>query len=114
MHAETQNGLEEAFGLVVNFTLKDGHAKAFDDLMRETVAEIRRLEPETLAYVVQTVEGEPLRRVFYELCASPEAFQHHERQAHTIRFKDLREQHLANKSVDRLGVVTAAGIEATT
>lgn len=111
MDETTQNGLDEAFGMVVNFTLKEGHEDAFDELMRDTVADIRRLEPRTLAYVVQTVEGEPLRRVFYELYADRDAFQHHERQPHTLRFKELRDEHLADKTVDRLGVVTAAGVD---
>jgi quinol monooxygenase YgiN len=111
MDETKQNELSDAFGMVVNFTLKEGHTEAFDELMRETVAEIRRLEPRTLAYVVQHVEGEPLRRVFYELYADWDAFQHHEKQEHTLRFKELRDQHLADKSVDRLGVVTAAGVD---
>jgi quinol monooxygenase YgiN len=110
MDEATPDGLSEAFGMVVNFTLKEGHEEAFDELMRETVAEIRRHEPRTLAYVVQHVEGEPLRRVFYELYADWDAFQHHEQQAHTLRFKEQRDEHLADKSVDRLGVITAAGV----
>jgi quinol monooxygenase YgiN len=64
MDEATPDGLSEALGMFVNFTVEEGHEKAFDELMRETVAEIRRLEPRTLAYVVQHVEGEPLRRVF--------------------------------------------------
>ncbi len=96
--------------MVVNFTLKEGHAEAFDELMRTTVADIRLHEPGTLAYVVQHVENEPLRRVFYELYADQAAFKHHQDQAHTLRFMEEREQHLAGKSVDRLGVITAAGI----
>jgi quinol monooxygenase YgiN len=107
---KTSQGLDDAFGLVVNFTLKEGHAEAFDQLMRETVDGIRQREPGTLTYVVQTVEGEPLRRVFYELYADLEAFQHHERQPHTVRFLEAREQHVTETVVDRLGVVTAAGV----
>jgi quinol monooxygenase YgiN len=110
MDETAPNGLDEAFGMVVNFTLIEGHADAFDELMRKTVADIRRFEPRTLAYVVQHVEGEPLRRVFYELYADQAAFKHHQEQAHTLHFMEEREQHLAGKQVDRLGVVTAAGI----
>ncbi|MEM9562171.1 MAG: antibiotic biosynthesis monooxygenase [Actinomycetota bacterium] len=105
----TGQELSDAFGLVVDFTIKPGHTDAFDELMRKTVADIRRHEPRTLAYVVQTVEGDPQRRVFYELYADAEAFEHHERQAHTLHFKHERDQHIAAKTVDRLGVVTAAG-----
>ena len=113
MDETAPNGLDEAFGMVVNFTLKEGHAEAFDELMRTTVADIQRLEPRTLAYVVQHVEGEPLRRVFYELYADQAAFKHHQDQAHTLHFMGQREQHLADTSVDRLGVITAAGINGT-
>lgn len=102
--------LDHAFGLVVNFTLREGHAEAFDELMRKTVADINRHEPGTLTYVVHTVEGEPLRRIFYELYANQAAFEDHERQPHTIRFLEQREQHVAETIVDRLGVVTATDI----
>jgi len=110
MSTETQSTLPEAFGMVVRFTLKEGHGEAFDELMRRTVAEIQRHEPGTLAYVVQHVEGEPNTRIFYELYASDEAFQFHQDAAHIHEFKEQREQHLERVEVDRLSVVTHAGL----
>src|SRR5690242_9253396 len=55
------------FGLVVRFRLRDPEAAAgFDALVARTLPEIGRREPGTLAYLVHSVPGEPLARVFYE------------------------------------------------
>ncbi|MEM9615519.1 MAG: antibiotic biosynthesis monooxygenase [Actinomycetota bacterium] len=103
------NELDAAFGMVVRFTLREGGAESFDQLMRDTVAKIRIHEPETIAYVVQSVEGEPNLRIFYELYANPAAFEHHQAQDYIDHFKAERENYVTDVQVDRLGVVTAAG-----
>ena len=110
MSTETQSTLPGAFGMVVRFTVKEGHGLAFDELMRRTVAEIRRHEPDTLDYVVQHVEGEPNARIFYELYANQDAFQFHQDAPHIHEFKREREQYLEKVEVDRLSVVTHAGL----
>jgi quinol monooxygenase YgiN len=91
------------FGLSVRFTCKDEDAaRAFDQLVDETLPGIRQREPGTLAYEVHTVEGEPLQRIFYELYQDREAFDAHEEQPHTRRFLAEREQYLASVHVDFL------------
>lgn len=87
--------MSKGFALVVRFRLRDERAaKGFDELVARTVPEIERLEPATLAYVVHSVPGEPLIRVFYELYTDRAAFDFHEEQAHTRRFLAGREQYL--------------------
>ncbi len=110
MSTPHDTALDQAFGMVVRFTLRDGHGQAFDDLMERTVAKIRQHEPETLAYVVHHVEGEPLTRIFYELYASNDAFQHHQGQDYIADFKAQREAHVERVEVYRLGVNSFAGI----
>ena len=91
------------FGLSVRFTCKDEDAaRAFDQLVDETLPGIRQREPGTLAYEIHTVEGKPLQRVFYELYQDRDAFDAHEEQPHTRRFLAEREQYLASVDVDFL------------
>ena len=111
MTTESPSSLPKAFGLAVRFTLKEGHGDAFDELMRRTVNDIEREEAGTLAYVVHHVEGQPNVRIFYELYASPEAFQSHEDAAHIQRFMDEREAHIDHVEVDRLSVVAHTGLQ---
>lgn len=103
---------DEAFGMVVRFTLREGAADAFDDLMRETVAKIRTHEPNTVSYIVHHVPGDPSLRIFYELYADVAAFEHHENQDYIQYFLAEREKFTTDVQVDRLGVVTAAGVGA--
>lgn len=88
------------FGLYVRHTLKEGAAEAFDRLVEATAEGIRDKEPGTLVYVSHTVEGEPNLRVFYELYRDREAFDEHERQAHTRHFLAEREALVDNIEVD--------------
>ena len=98
------------FGLVVRFTVKDGAAADFDQLVEKTVPEIHRHEPGTLVYAVHEVEGEPNTRVFYELYRDRAAFDAHERQEHTRRFLAERERYLSGPpQVDFLALQAAAG-----
>ncbi|MEV4141662.1 antibiotic biosynthesis monooxygenase [Dactylosporangium sp. NPDC049742] len=92
--------MSRGFALVVRFQLHDdAAAKGFDELVARTTPEIERLEPGTLAYVVHTVPGEPLVRVFYELYADRAAFDAHERQPHTKHFLAEREQYTSGVDV---------------
>jgi quinol monooxygenase YgiN len=100
----------EPFGLVVRFVLKPGAGKAFDALMRETLPGIRAGEPDTLLYVVHSVDGEPDVRVFYELYRSEGALGEHEAQPTTRYFLDHRDDYVASYTVDRLRPLTAKGI----
>lgn len=82
------------FGLVVRFDLLDGHERAFDALVVETVELIRSEEPGTLAYVTHRVPDAPSVRVFYELYRDAAAFQAHEDSPHVRRFLAERGDHL--------------------
>ncbi|GLV80572.1 hypothetical protein Slala03_02610 [Streptomyces lavendulae subsp. lavendulae] len=63
------------------------------------VASVRRAGP----------EGEPLVRVFYELCVDRAAVDAHEARPHTRRFLALREQYLAGVEVTLLDVIGGKG-----
>ncbi|MFG2390797.1 putative quinol monooxygenase [Streptomyces lavendulae] len=102
--------MNEGFGLVVRFSLRDQEcAAAFDELCAVTLEGIRADEPGTLAYVVHVPEGEPLVRVFYELYVDRAAFDAHEARPHTRRFLALREQYLAGVEVTFLDVIGGKG-----
>jgi quinol monooxygenase YgiN len=102
--------VSRGFGLVVRFELHDETAaEGFDRLVAQTGPEIKRLEPDTLAYVVHTVPDEPLVRVFYELYADRAAFDFHEEQPHTRHFLAEREQYLSNLDVTFLQAESGKG-----
>jgi quinol monooxygenase YgiN len=93
---------DEYFGLVVRFRLRPGCEAAFDRLVTETIAEIRRHEPGTLLYSSHAVHGRPDQRIFYELYAGWEAFVAHEEQPHVRRFLTERGALLTRTEVDFL------------
>jgi len=98
------------FALVVRFYLRDEEAaEGFDKLVAETAPHIRDQEPGTLIYAVHNVKDAPLSRIFYELYESREAFDKHETNAHTQRFLQEREQHLADVRVEFLESPTGKG-----
>lgn len=82
------------FGLVVRFSLREGHVETFDALVQETLAGVRQREPGTLIYACHEVDGDPNARVFYELYRDRDAFDKHEQQDHVRRFLEQRQQHL--------------------
>ncbi|MEW9534052.1 putative quinol monooxygenase [Microbispora sp. NPDC049125] len=91
------------FGLVVRFTCKDeAAAEAFDQLIGETIEDIKAHEPGTLVYTVHKVDGEPLLRIFYELYRDRAAFDAHEDQEHIKRFLDARDDLLSGVEIDWL------------
>ena len=92
----------EHFGLVVRFSLRPGCEAAFDRLVTETIAEIRRHEAGTLIYSSHAVHGRPDQRIFYELYAGREAFEAHEEQPHVRRFLTERGAMLTRTEVDFL------------
>lgn len=98
------------FALVVRFTLKPGRAEEFDAMMRNTVAGITTHEPDTLAYAVHELEGEPDVRIFYELYTSEAGLAAHESQPTTRAFLDRVDDFATNVEVQRLHVVTATGL----
>ncbi|MFI9719374.1 putative quinol monooxygenase [Streptomyces sp. NPDC052396] len=88
------------FGLVVRFKLLDSQAAAaFDELVSRMLGGIRRYEPGTVVYTVHRVPDEPDVRVFYELYEDREAFDAHERQAHTRQFLEERERFVSSTEV---------------
>ena len=89
----------EPFGLVVRFRLKDGAEAGFDQLVSETVEQIRAAEPGTLVYACHLVPAEPASRIFYELYRDRVAFDEHERQTHTRRFLAERDRYVASFNV---------------
>jgi len=100
------------FGLSVRFTCRDDQSAAgFDQLVAETVPEIRQNEPGTLVYAVHTVDGKPLERIFYELYRDRAAFDAHEQQPHTRRFLAGRGKFLASTEVDFLTLQTGKGTD---
>lgn len=99
--------MPSGYALTVRFTLRDAAAaQQFDALVAQT-AEGIRTEPGTLVYAVHVPVDEPLVRVFYELYASPDAFQAHEQQGHTRHFLTAREEFLASTEVTFLNELAA-------
>jgi quinol monooxygenase YgiN len=99
------------FALVVRFYLRDEEAaKGFDNLVEETAAKIREGEKGTLIYAIHKVKDAPLSRIFYELYESREAFDAHERQEHTKRFLNERDQYLTGVRVEFLDPPTGKGV----
>lgn len=96
------------YGLVVRFHLTAGGAEGFDRLVAETVPEIAKHEPGTLAYTVHEVAGQPDERVFYELYADQAAFEAHEQQPHTLRFLAERDRYLSGYEVDFLTPIASS------
>lgn len=97
------------FGLVVRFKLQAGRESDFDQLTAATVPLIQQLEPGTLLYLCQRVEGKPNERIFYELYRDRIAFETHEAQAHTKRFLAERGPMLDSFDVDFLSPESVAG-----
>lgn len=102
--------MQNGFGLVVRFTLKEGAQAAFDRLVSETIQQIRS-EPGTLVYACHEVNDHPQQRIFYELYKDESAFQDHEAQAHTKRFLAEREQYLTDTQVDFLALTESKGVQ---
>jgi len=99
------------FGLVVRFDCVDGAAaEEFDALVAELVPRIEAAEPGTLLYVTNTVEGEPLARVFFEVYRDRDAFDAHERQEHVVRFHAARAPYTAGARVEFLRPGPAKGL----
>ncbi len=92
------------FALVVRFNIRDEEAaRRFDELTAEVVAHISAKEPGTLIYATNTVEGEPLARVFYELYADREvAFAAHEQASHVRAFHAAKDPLLVDHRVELL------------
>ena len=100
------------FGLFVRFTCKDeASAEAYDRLVAETIEAIKTDEPGTLVYASHLVEGQPLKRIFYELYRDRAAFEAHEASPATRRYLAEREQYLAGTEVDWLTLQTGKGTE---
>ena len=65
-------------GTLLRFELRDdAAARGFDALAEKVIAAVRAAEPETLVYVVHTVEDAPLSRVVYEVYANQDAAERH-------------------------------------
>ncbi|OXM43073.1 antibiotic biosynthesis monooxygenase [Amycolatopsis alba DSM 44262] len=97
--------------LSVRFELKDEAAAAgFDALVTRTLPLIVSEEPGTLLYLVNTVDGAPLSRVFNEYYASPEAFDAHEQQPHVQAFLAERALYVKSYHVDRLTPTVGKGL----
>jgi quinol monooxygenase YgiN len=102
--------MENAFGLVVRFTVRPGAEEPFDRLVRATVEKIRANEPDTLIYACHTVPAQRQQRIFYELYRNRVAFETHEQQPHVKAFLAEREQYVATTEVDFLALTTAKGV----
>ncbi|MBN9759256.1 MULTISPECIES: putative quinol monooxygenase [unclassified Pseudonocardia] len=88
-------------GLIVRFNLKDAEAaQKFDALVAEISRQVESSEPGTLLYVVNTVEGAPLSRIFYEVYADGDAFEAHEATGHIKYFLNERERYITDLRVE--------------
>jgi quinol monooxygenase YgiN len=85
-------------------------AFAFDKLVEETAQDIAAHEPGTLVYATHNVKDSPLSRVFYEVYRDKEAFEEHEKQAHTLRFLQEREKFTASVRVEFLSPREVTGL----
>jgi quinol monooxygenase YgiN len=102
----------DVFSLVVRFDCVDPDAaEKFDALVAELVTRIGSAEPGTLLYVTNTVEGEPLARVFFEVYRDRDAFAEHERQNHVVRFHEARAPYTAGARVEFLSPGPATGLD---
>lgn len=100
--------MADSLALVVRFTVRDGAADAFDELLGVTVREVNANEPRTLIYTNHRVDGAPAERVLYERYRSRQAFDEHERQPYVRHFLAERDQYLTATSVDFLTPVDVA------
>lgn len=97
----------------MRFELKDAAAaEGFDALVAATTGKITAEEPGTLQYVVSTVEGAPLSRVFVEVYADHAAFEAHERTAHVRHFLAERERYVTGLRVEFVTPVEGKGLPA--
>lgn len=110
MDTAARGPTDEAIGLVVRFTIKEGREREFDDLVASTVTAIEQHEPGTLLYITHTVEQAPQARIFYELYRDRAAFQAHEDQPHVQHFLTERERLVDRVDVDWLIPASHAGI----
>ncbi len=92
------------FALVVRFELRPDAVDEFDRLVAQTLTGIRE-ESGTLLYLTSRVDDAPLSRVFVEVYADREAFDAHERTAHTQRFLSERESMIESYRVEFLDPV---------
>jgi quinol monooxygenase YgiN len=91
-----RENMASSFALVARFELHhEDAAGAFDELVEQTIADIRVREPGTLVYFAHTVPTEPMVRVFYELYEDQAAFDRHQEQPHTQYFLTEAEQHIS-------------------
>jgi quinol monooxygenase YgiN len=98
-------------GLVVRLDVHDeAAATALDALLTDLVDQVTANEPGALVYVVHTVEGEPLARMFYELYSDEEAFRQHQETPYFKAFVAARAPLLAARRAERLGVAAAKGL----
>jgi quinol monooxygenase YgiN len=82
---------------------------SLDRLLDETVAEVARREPGTVAYVVHRDPLDPMVRIIYECYEDEHAFLNHENAAHVQRFLDEREDYLScPPTVTRLSTTTGS------
>lgn len=101
--------IDDAFALVVRFTVKPGREADFDALTAATVADVHRDEPGTLLYVTHEVADRPGERIFYELYRDRAAFDAHEAQPHVRHFLAARAELLDGTEVDFLTSMVHAG-----
>ncbi len=100
------------YGLCVRFTCQDqASAKAYDQLVAETIEAIKTDEPGTLVYASHRVESHPLQRICYELYRDKAAFDDHEAAPHTRRYLAERDQYLASIEVDWLTLQAGKGTD---
>lgn len=87
---------------MVIFTVLDDKVTDFDRLAEQTAEQVRIGEPDTFVYVIHTVPGAPLQRIFYEIYRNRAAFDVHEDRSYTQRFASERRSYVLATNVIEL------------
>lgn len=87
---------------MVIFTLLDDKVGDFDRLAEQTAEQVRIGEPDTFVYVIHTVPGAPLQRIFYEIYRNRAAFDVHEDRPYTRQFSTERRSYVLATNVIEL------------
>lgn len=95
------------YGRITIYTLREGHAAAFDRLAAEVTQAVREREPGTLVYTCHTVDNAPAQRIFYQLFRDAAAVEEHTRQPHVQRFAGEARAHVTGTNVIELTVNAA-------
>jgi (4S)-4-hydroxy-5-phosphonooxypentane-2,3-dione isomerase len=99
------SGTAEAFGLVVEFTVRVEHSDNFRRAIELNSEASVSKEPGCLRFDVLQALGDPATFVLYELYKDEAAFLFHRQCAHTQEFLAVAKPWITNQTVKRLSLV---------